>query len=632
MKQYTISLFSQSPNPALNKNVETTKSPTWDGLPEILCQYNWSPAVYSEGIRNLTNYRGHPHLFAFDIDGEMTLPQAKEAFKDYQCLIQTSRNHQRVKNAGTPSEKPACDRFRVVFVLSEPIATDEDFKATWEAYHDEYPLDPQTKSSSMFFFKSTETVFNNPCGKPLPVIKASTWNEVKSAHYAFVRNDGNAPHGMISELSREFLTSGAPAGMFNLRLFKCAVDHLEQRYSQDEFLQICQKSAENGAFSSLDSHDLATVSSAFNREPKYGVRSSGLNHVEQQKQEIASRIMDGEFIQAVMPDVTLWYQIVDFENKEVKLISNHQLLERHIERELQKPENQYETTKRVENETGKRSLQSISKRMTIKEVLEKWTQAGNAYHVLPEAILWRGEPGWCNKRFTADFTPGQPTPAWDQFLCRLSAPEVFQAWVFSCFMRNHETRQALWLLGKHGEDGKTRVTEAIASFFGSAAAVISGNQIKNDSRFMLSQFVGKRLAIYPDCKYTKFPSTELFRNLTGGDLVGIELKGQGFLHQKLEIKVLIASNYEPETTGANYDQSRLIVIDVAESKTKDDPTWANQLKAEMPAFLGNAQVFFCAFANTGAKSMSPRRSGTGVRTSPRKPNSKSKSSLRRSLN
>ena len=351
IQKYTVSLFSTSPNPAHNKTVTKIASVSWDELEALLKTTNWSPAVYNDKTRNLANYKGHPHLFAFDIDGGMTLAEAKENFSGYQCLIQTSRNHQKVKNAGTTSEKPACDRYRVVFVLSEPIETDEDFKATWEAYADLYPLDPQTRSSSMYFFKSTETYFNNTHGKPLQVVKAKDWNEAKGATFTFTKEEGSTK-GKVSKMSEDFLSFGAPPGMFNVRLFKCAVDHLEQKFTKEEFLALCSLAVGRGAFSPLDAHDLATVESAFNREPKYGIRVAGTSFVDTQKQEIVNRIMDGEFVQCVRTDMTIWYQIKDFENKEVERIQNEQIILRHIEKELQKPENHYNTTQRVTNAQG----------------------------------------------------------------------------------------------------------------------------------------------------------------------------------------------------------------------------------------------------------------------------------------
>lgn len=601
----TLSLFSADPNPAKNKTIEATVSVPWEELSRIIVTRNWSPAVFENKARNLSNYRGSPHLFAFDIDEGMTLAEACEKFKSYQCLIATSRNHQKVKHPGQASEKPACDRFRVIFRLSEPLTTDDDFKATWEAYKDQYPLDPQTRSSSMFFFKCTDVVFDNPDGHPLQVVKSAEWQDVRNDSYTFTKNDTDPTRGVLSKRSQDFLAHGAPAGMFNLRLFQCAVDHLEQRYPEPEFLERLGLLARSGVIGPLDDTDRATIRSAYNREPKYGKRPAGRSSVDYQKMEIAARIMDGEFLQCIQRDATLDYRIVDYENREVERIANPQILERHISAELKKPENHYNTSKKEVGPDGKSTFVAVTKPMTIPEVLDLWRRDGNALTSLPEPVLWRGAPGWCHKRLNFDLAPNQPHPAWDEFLSRLSAPEVFQAWVFSCFVPEHETRQALWLCGKSGEDGKTKVINLLAELFGDAAASISGGQLKSDNRFFLSQFLGKRMAVYPDCMSQGFPQTEVFRNLTGGDTVTMEFKNGGFIHGALRLKLLIGSNFEPAMSGGNYDQSRMLLVDVGESPSKDDPQWPKRLRDEMAAFLGDCSGAFKRLCPRGGKILVP---------------------------
>ncbi len=590
MQQYTLSLFGSSMNPAENKTVVETVAVDWEDLPELFTTRNWSPAVYENGARNLSNYRGTPSLFAFDIDEGMTLEEAKREFQSFQCIIYTSRNHQKIKRPGTPAEKPACDRFRVIFPLEEPITSDSDFKATWDAYADKYPIDPQTRSSSMFFFKGLEVVHVSHHGMPLPVITAEKWNEVTKTHYEFVKDESNPNRGRISSLSQDFLTHGAKPGLFNARLFKCAVDHLEQRFTKEEFLEICAKAAARtpAPFHPLDEVDLATVNSAFNREPKYGARVHSGSAVEAQKEEIAARIMEGKFLQCVQGDATLWYEIKDYELKEVTRFSNEQILERHIASEIKKPENHYNTVKKVSEDGDKPTFQPITKAMTVREVMELWKLHGETLEKIPEPILWQGVDGWCHKRFNFELRPNQPHPAWDEFLGRLSNPEVFLAWVFSCFVAEHRSRQSLWLLGKHGQDGKSQVLGLLGELFGDALATLTASQIKADSRFLMSQFVGKRLVTYSDCMHRNFPQTELFRNLTGGDSVSVEFKGAGTIHMRLQLKVAIASNFEPIMSAANYDKSRVIIIEVSESRTKDDPTWAEKLRAELPALLGDA--------------------------------------------
>ena len=604
MDKFTFSVFSDSYDPRSNKHVQSVENLPWQHLSRYLLAHNWSPAVYNNGARSLANYAGSPSLFAFDIDEGMTVEQAKGAFKDYQCMVHLSKSHGKVKNPGTPSEKPACDRFRVIFRLAEPITSDADFKTTWDSYADRYPLDTQTRSSSMFFFHGTSEVLNNPHGKPLEVVKSSVWEDIKADTYQFNKNASGGTHGVLSARSVEFMNSGAAPGLFNLRLFKCAVDHLEQRYTLDEFLAQCTESVRRGAFHTLDAKDMATVQSAFARKPKYGTRLSGKSSIELQRKEIADRIMDGEFVQCILPQHTIDYAIKDFENREVDRIDNPQIIERHISQEVDKPENQYLTYKRSE-ESGK-PRESITKALTVEEVVKYWRRKGTGITQLPAPILWRGEEGWCHKRFNFTLTPGQPHPNWDQFLERLAYPEVFKAWVFSCFVTNHTTRQAMWLLGRNGQDGKSKVIQAIAELFGPAYAVITGSQVGGDSRFFLSQFIGKRLAVYPDCKMVRFPQTEAFRNLTGDDVVSMEFKGGGWVHEALRIKVLIGSNYEPDLTAANAEKSRLIVMPVAPSSRRDDPNWPARLTQELPQFLGDAQESFKALCpNNGDIQLPP---------------------------
>jgi hypothetical protein len=54
-------------------------------------------------------------------------------------------------------------------------------------------------------------------------------------------------------------------------------------------------------------------------------------------------------------------------------------------------------------------------------------------------------------------------------------------------------------------------------------------------------------------------------------------------------RLLVHSNEEPTITGARADTSRLILIDVAESKTKSDPTWKKRLHDELPFLLYRAR-------------------------------------------
>ena len=80
--------------------------------------------------------------------------------------------------------------------------------------------------------------------------------------------------------------------------------------------------------------------------------------------------------------------------------------------------------------------------------------------------------------------------------------------------------------------------------------------------------------------------TEMIRNITSGDQVDVEFKGEAQFSTKMYLKLIIGSNHEPEITSGGADKSRLIRIHVSENiNKKDDPEWPERLKQELPAFL-----------------------------------------------
>jgi putative DNA primase/helicase len=201
----------------------------------------------------------------------------------------------------------------------------------------------------------------------------------------------------------------------------------------------------------------------------------------------------------------------------------------------------------------------------------------------PEPFCFKGDDSLCFKRF--DWEPEEGThPAWDEFLHRLSDPDAFMAFVWSCFVKTNRSRQYLWLRGD-GQDGKSVVLGVLSAIFGNAATAINNSHIKSDSRFLFSSFYGKRVVVYPDCKNARFGMTEIVRNCTSGDSVLVEFKNQTPFTAVMRVKLLIGSNCRPEFTAQAADTSRIIYIEVAPTESKDDPDWHGRLVSELPQFL-----------------------------------------------
>jgi putative DNA primase/helicase len=207
----------------------------------------------------------------------------------------------------------------------------------------------------------------------------------------------------------------------------------------------------------------------------------------------------------------------------------------------------------------------------------------------PAPFCFVGDDRLCFKRF--DWLPTQGNfPAWEEFLCRLSDADAFKAFVWSSFEPKNRSRQYCWLHGSEGEDGKTAVLGVIVKVFGNAAAGVSNSHVgKNANQFVYSMIYGKRIVVYADCKNPNFGMSEFVRNVTSGDPVQIEFKGETGFSAPLYCKLFVGSNPQPTIGSENADQSRLILIRVAPSKNRDDPEWPTRLEAELPAFLWACQ-------------------------------------------
>lgn len=206
----------------------------------------------------------------------------------------------------------------------------------------------------------------------------------------------------------------------------------------------------------------------------------------------------------------------------------------------------------------------------------------------PEPSRFKSDPGYCFQRLPFDLTAGQ-TPAWDEFTGRLSNADLFKAFIWTAFEKRCQSRQTLWIQGE-GEDGKSTVMSVIREALGAAATAANADTFAH--RFGLSALDGKRFAIVFDCKDTLLLMRETLRNVTSGDEVLVERKGEALETKRLNVKVVVCSNYEPDSTSSKADTSRLILLHVDPSKNRDDPTWSTRLREELPAFLADCRATY----------------------------------------
>jgi hypothetical protein len=134
-------------------------------LAQFITQNAWTPASLSQNKRLISSFIS-ADILGLDIDAGCSLEDALAIFKPYKHIIGTSKSHGKVKNAGTPSEQPACDRFRVVLFSQKRITTQKDYAATMTDLQKKFPfIDKQCKDSARFFHPCTQIVSENLQGK-----------------------------------------------------------------------------------------------------------------------------------------------------------------------------------------------------------------------------------------------------------------------------------------------------------------------------------------------------------------------------------------------------------------------------------------------------------------------------------
>jgi hypothetical protein len=202
------------------------------------------------------------------------------------------------------------------------------------------------------------------------------------------------------------------------------------------------------------------------------------------------------------------------------------------------------------------------------------------------------------KVFNPNILVGAETPAWDEFLNRLSVPDIFLSFIWSIYEPNNFGRQVLWLHGP-GNDGKSRVVNALSKYVGlrAVAAISQGN---TNSQFFNSAVYGKRLAVFGDCMNTRLISTNAIHTLVGGDTVSVEGKGKQAFPGRVFCRVVVGSNYPPEIDNTPNQTSRLLYLRVSPLQNTasnslpagDDASFEGRLLVEMPALLTKAKMAY----------------------------------------
>ncbi len=108
---------------------------TVQGLADSIALGQAFSAQFDNGRRASENFLSCGFL-ALDFDDGWTVAEAMadQFIRKYAAIIYTTASHQQEKNG-----KPACDRFRVVFILEKPIQNAEGYRAAMRGLFQKYP-------------------------------------------------------------------------------------------------------------------------------------------------------------------------------------------------------------------------------------------------------------------------------------------------------------------------------------------------------------------------------------------------------------------------------------------------------------------------------------------------------------
>ena len=111
-----------------------------------------SAQKFKNGHRCASNSIGVQNTLWLDFDDGLTIDEAKEKFKDYWYVIYTSMNHRKEKHG-----LPACDRFRVILKVKEPMPKEKDrYQEVMERIAVDLGADEACKDFSRYYRGNSE--------------------------------------------------------------------------------------------------------------------------------------------------------------------------------------------------------------------------------------------------------------------------------------------------------------------------------------------------------------------------------------------------------------------------------------------------------------------------------------------
>jgi hypothetical protein len=200
----------------------------------------------------------------------------------------------------------------------------------------------------------------------------------------------------------------------------------------------------------------------------------------------------------------------------------------------------------------------------------------------------------CYHRLEWDIDPlgWHSTPLFNSFLSQVKTNQAqLCQFIGSLFDPKSDRQQYLWLYGEGG-NGKGSLMKLLRRVFAGSYQAEQANGA-SENRFWTSGLLSKRLVVFQDCNSPTFPTSGIFKQLSGGDPIRIEKKGEQPYTAALDAKFIFVSNQPPMLSSQEADMRRAIFCEVGPLPpgVSYDPAYEENLWKEAQDIIGG-----CVFA------------------------------------
>lgn len=231
--------------------------------------------------------------------------------------------------------------------------------------------------------------------------------------------------------------------------------------------------------------------------------------------------------------------------------------------------------------TNAKANVSFPRDKDCKEILNYWKRITRPLDPTTIAmVLQKSKPGITWRRLPFDLSEG-PTPLFDDMMNRTTNSRYLMDFIGSLFFPESDRQTYVWIYGEGG-DGKGSLVSVLANILGDAYS----SEITKVNQFWTYGLLGKRLVTFPDCEDFLFPTSGLFKQITGGDKVRMERKNKNSFTSDLICKCLFLSNTKPELSTVEADMRRVIYCEMTRASEIVSPeTYRQRLWDESKHFI-----------------------------------------------